>query len=78
MSPDREDEAIVQTTECPNCGRIFAGDYCPTCGQEADPSSSVAGVIGGFFRELVDLENGFGATLVGLTLRPGQELANWE
>lgn len=77
MASDREDQAIVRTTECPNCGRIFTGDYCPSCGQEANPSSSVGEVIGGFFRELVDLENGFGPTLVGLTLRPGQVLRRY-
>jgi hypothetical protein len=34
-------------------------------------------VVGGFFRELVDVERGFGPTLVGLTLRPGETLRGY-
>jgi hypothetical protein len=34
-------------------------------------------VIGGFFRELVDIENGFWPTLAGLTLRPGKTLRRY-
>lgn len=70
-------EAVVETAECPNCGRVFTGNYCPECGQEADPSVSAAAVIGGFFRELVDVENGFWPTFVGLTLRPGKTLQQY-
>lgn len=68
---DSPPEQVVETVECPNCGRVFTGTYCPDCGQEADPSTSITGVIGGFFREFGDLENGFWPTFVGLTLRPG-------
>lgn len=74
---DSPGERVVETVECPNCGRRFVGDYCPGCGQEADPSPSVTGVIGGFFRELVDLEGGFWPTFVGLTFRPGQVLRDY-
>jgi hypothetical protein len=70
-------EAVVETVECPNCGHVFTGNYCPDCGQEADPSVSATGVIGGFFRELVDVENGFWPTFVGLTLRPGETLQQY-
>ena len=70
-------EQVVETVECPNCGRAFVGDYCPDCGQEADPSASITGVIGGFFRELVDVEHGFWPTFVGLTLRPGEVLQQY-
>ncbi len=75
---DQEDatpsEDMIETTKCPNCGRAFVGDYCPACGQEADPSTSIVEVLGGFFRELVDIESGFWPTLVGLTVRPGKVL----
>jgi hypothetical protein len=70
-------EAVVETIECANCGRVFTGNYCPECGQEADPSVSATAVIGGFFRELVDIENGFWPTFVGLTLRPGKTLRRY-
>ncbi|MFB6272752.1 MAG: DUF3667 domain-containing protein [Salinibacter sp.] len=76
-NPDEVVESIAEPTECPNCGRVFSGTYCPDCGQEADPSASVTSVIGGFFRELVDMESGFWPTLVGLTLRPGQVLRRY-
>jgi len=79
--PDEEastpSEASVETIECPNCGHEFADNYCPECGQEADPSASVLDVIGGFFRELVDVEHGFWPTFVGLTLRPGKVLRQY-
>lgn len=70
-------EAVVETTECPNCGRVFTGTYCPDCGQEADPSVSVTDVLGGFFRELADTEGGLWNTLVGLTMRPGKALSRY-
>ncbi|WP_251954645.1 DUF3667 domain-containing protein [Salinibacter ruber] len=38
---------------------------------------SATGVIGGFLRELVDVENGFWPTFVGLTLRPGKTLQKY-
>ncbi|WP_263787958.1 hypothetical protein [Salinibacter grassmerensis] len=59
--PSTEDisGAVAQTTECPNCRRTFIGDYCPSYGQAAEPPVSVTSVIGGFFRELVDIKNGF-------------------
>ena len=72
-----EPETEVDTVECPNCGHEFTGNYCPECGQEADPSATVVEVIGGFFRELVDLEHGFWPTFVGLTLRPGAVLRDY-
>lgn len=70
-------EELIETVECPACGRRFVGNYCPDCGQEANPSASITGVIGGFFRELVDVENGLWPTFVGLTLRPGQTLQQY-
>lgn len=70
-------DAVVKTTECPNCGRTFVGNYCPDCGQESEPSTSVTDVVGGFFRELVDIERGVWPTFVGLTLRPGLTLRKY-
>lgn len=77
-SSDTESSAaVVETTECPNCGRTFVGDYCPECGQEAEPTTSLGDVFGGLLRELVDLERGFWATFVGLSLRPGTTLIDY-
>jgi hypothetical protein len=72
-----ESELVSEPIECPNCGHEFEGTYCPSCGQEADPSVSATGVVGGFFRELVDIEHGFWPTFVGLTLRPGTVLRQY-
>lgn len=77
LLPGETVESIAEPTACPNCGRKFSGTYCPDCGQKADPSASITGVIGGFFRELADVERGVGPTLVGLTLRPGQVLRRY-
>jgi len=70
-------EQVVEPVECPNCGREFTGTYCPDCGQEVDPSVSAAEMIGGFFRELVDLESGVWPTFVGPTVRPGEVLRRY-
>lgn len=79
--PDKEaatpPEASVETIECPNCGHEFTGNYCPECGQEADPSVSITDVIGGFFRQFGDLEHGFWPTFWGLTVRPGEVLREY-
>jgi len=77
-SPEEEtatpSEGSPEPIECPNCGHEFTGNYCPECGQEADPSTSIVEVLGGFFRELVDVESGFWPTFVRLAVRPGRVL----
>jgi len=70
-------EGSADTTECPNCGHVFTGNYCPKCGQEADPPKSVISVIGGFFRDFGDIEHGFGPTFVALCVRPGEVLREY-
>lgn len=78
---DTTDEAssrtLVKTRSCQNCSRRFVGNYCPNCGQEADPPDSVLGALSIFFRELIDIEGGLGPTLWGLTARPGHVLARY-
>jgi hypothetical protein len=61
-------------TTCPGCGHRFTGNYCPKCGQEADPTVSPIHVIGGFLRDLVNLDSGLWPTMKALTLRPGATL----
>jgi hypothetical protein len=78
QSPASEEpETAVEPVECPNCGHEFTGSYCPECGQEANPSVSIAEVIGGFFRQFGDLDHGFWPTFVGLTVRPGEVLREY-
>ncbi len=69
-----EDKAVAETTKCSVCGRRFVGDYCPKCGQKANPSASTAGILEDFARELFDIEQGFLETLRALTFSPGQVL----
>lgn len=67
----------VPTRTCPNCDRTFTGSYCPNCGQEAGHTLSATDVIGGFFRELVDIEHGVWGTVKALTRRPGSALQDY-
>lgn len=76
-SEDIASESVVEATECPNCGREFEGTYCPDCGQKSNPSVAVTDVVGDFTRELVDIEGGFQATVIGLTLRPAEVLKQY-
>jgi chromate transport protein ChrA len=61
-------------TKCPACGHPFTGNYCPQCGQEADPTVSPLHVIGGFLRDFANLDSGLVPTIRALTLRPGATL----
>ncbi|MCS3663247.1 hypothetical protein GGP65_000850 [Salinibacter ruber] len=61
--------AVPET--CANCGRTFVGDYCPACGQRAEPELSIISILGGFVRELIDTERGLWRTFRDLTLHPG-------
>ncbi|MFB6272905.1 MAG: DUF3667 domain-containing protein, partial [Salinibacter sp.] len=77
QAPDESvsaDSAETEVQSCPNCGRTFKGNYCPQCGHKAGRELSTAEVIGGFFREFVDVERGFWATLKALTLHSGSSL----
>lgn len=76
-SDENASNGNAQTIECLNCGHEFTSNYCPKCGQEADPSVSITDVIGGFFRQFGDLEQGFWPTFVGLTVRPGEVLKGY-
>jgi len=80
--PSKDEEkgsssGTAEIAECPSCGHQFVGDYCPNCGQEADPSVTVGDVAGDFARELTDVKGGFLSTLVGLTLRLSRVLRKY-
>jgi hypothetical protein len=59
---DSPSSALASTVACPNCGRRFTGTYCPTCGQKADAELTIWDIVGGFFRDLVDVTRGFWPT----------------
>lgn len=79
---DDPTEKIVETVECPNCGQRFVGDYCPGCGQKANPSASATDVLSGLLGEIIDVgsefvESKFWQTFIGLTIRPGEMLHSY-
>ena len=63
-----------ERTVCANCSNLFAGTYCPNCGQKRGAAVTVLDLVSGFFREVMDLEGGFWPTVKGLTLHPGRTL----
>lgn len=74
---DSRSTTLAPTKACPNCGRRFTGNYCPTCGQKADAELTVWDIIGGFFRDLFDTNQGLWPTFKGLTLTPGRTLRHY-
>ncbi|WP_263784336.1 DUF3667 domain-containing protein [Salinibacter grassmerensis] len=74
---DRAAETATDSVECPSCGRTFSGTYCPDCGEEVGGSLTVGDVAGDAFREMSEIGGGLPATLVGLTIRPGEVLEEY-
>lgn len=74
---DSQSTTLESTTACPNCGRRFSGNYCPACGQKADAELTILDIIGGFFRDLLDVNRGLWPTLKGLTIVPGRTLRHY-
>jgi hypothetical protein len=74
-----EDEPLdePEPVECPNCGRVFSGTYCPDCGQKVDASVTVTDIAGDVLREAADIQGGLWTTLVRFTLRPGEALRQY-
>lgn len=68
---------LVPTTRCPNCGRRFAGTYCPGCGVPTGRPQSILGMASAFLQELINVRRGLWATLRVLTLRPGPALRRY-
>ncbi len=57
---------------CKNCNTYFVGEYCNNCGQQRNTSRfgfkySIKNIFGG----LVNIDSGFGRTIVELLYRPG-------
>jgi hypothetical protein len=69
--------APVPTTRCPNCGRRFAGTYCPGCGVPIGRPRSILGMASACLQELINVRRGLWATLKALTLRPGPALRRY-
>ncbi|MFB6272217.1 MAG: DUF3667 domain-containing protein [Salinibacter sp.] len=74
-SASAQPPAVPET--CANCGRTFAGEYCPSCGQRVGSGLSLIRILGGFVRELVETERGLWRTFRDLTLRPGTAVRSY-
>ncbi len=58
--------------KCKNCGKVFAGNFCPQCGQEASVGPlKVADIPKNIFGAFFNIDGGFGSTLWQLIIRPG-------
>jgi len=64
---------------CPNCGTAVAETYCPACGQKyEDERFTLGAVLSTALEDLVNLESGALATVVGLSWAPGRVVRdNW-
>lgn len=63
---------------CPNCGTAVPETYCPSCGQKYEEKRFTLGTIfSALLKEVVDLESGFLATVVGLSTAPGRVVRDY-
>jgi hypothetical protein len=63
---------------CPNCGAAVSEAYCAHCGQKYhEERFTLWTVLRTSLAEAVELENGFLATLLGLSHRPGQVIRDY-
>jgi len=70
--PHEELDDSSSPTVCASCGAERRGTYCPSCGQRHhDGPLSLPVLMRRFVAESFDVEQGFLATLISLTRRPG-------
>ncbi len=66
------------TTKCRNCGAEIIGKFCHACGQKSHTSRLT---LGHFLHEIphavFHVDRGFGATLKGLAIRPGETINHY-
>ena len=57
---------------CKNCGDVYQGDYCPSCGQSASTKRiTLKNSFANFFSSFFSIEKGFLHTIYELWYRPG-------
>ena len=63
---------------CSNCELEFEGDYCPRCGQHIGTERiTLKNIVQNFFKEFMDLEDGFLFTMKELFYRPGYMIRDY-
>ena len=65
---------MQEELECKNCHQVFAGYYCPSCGQRtiANYRLSWKDVFSDFIDNVFNLDKGFLFTLWNVLIRPGK------
>ena len=70
--PVLDDRSDAESTTCRNCGATRHGAYCSRCGQHFLEDRLTFRLLASELWERVTFERGFPATLLGMTVRPGQ------
>jgi hypothetical protein len=60
------------SSQCANCGTVFAGDYCPSCGQRAHIHRSLAAIGHDIMHGVLHLDGKLWHTLPLLAFKPGE------
>lgn len=64
-------DADHSPAECANCGAVFAGHYCPNCGQKAHIHRSLAAIGHDIMHGVLHLDGKLWETLPLLAFKPG-------
>jgi hypothetical protein len=79
--PAADPEATLpgrQRSECANCGAPLRDRYCAWCGQRDRPHRiTLRGELGGFAKEVFDLDRGLLHTFLGLCRRPARVVRDY-
>ena len=63
---------------CKNCGTVFAGNFCPRCGQSRNtPRYVLKGIVGNVLRTIFRVDGKFAHTLLELLYRPGHMMRDF-
>lgn len=73
-----EDHSSKVDTTCLNCGTVFKGNYCPTCGQSGTTKKLTIGMaIDNILGVMANFDKGFVHTLAELVYRPGHMIRDY-
>lgn len=71
-SPVSREEAT-----CSHCGHVFAGNYCPRCGQHRDAGRGKPRLLKTFREAYPQLSSNFIRTIIHIALRPGYMIRDY-
>ena len=70
-SPDAPPSESPAEALCANCGALLVGPYCAQCGQRAEGSLSVRGLLSDVLEDQLSVSGSAAATVLPLLFRPG-------